>query len=121
MKTKEAIQLASTFAKAFRISDGSSFSLKDIDPGDTLDLSAEDRPRAKEALATGVEALAALQDMLYAQARWAVLLVFQAMDAAARTVPSSTSCPGLTPKAAKCIPSKSRRRQSSITISFGDA
>src|SRR5262249_13049552 len=84
VKTKEALERARTFAKPFRITDGSSFSLKDIDPGDTLDLGTEDKPRAKEALVTGVEALAELQDMLYAQDRWAVLLVFQAMDAAGK-------------------------------------
>jgi PPK2 family polyphosphate:nucleotide phosphotransferase len=47
-------------------------------------LTSEDKPRAKEALATGVAALASLQDMLYAQDRWAVLLIFQAMDAAGK-------------------------------------
>jgi polyphosphate kinase 2 (PPK2 family) len=84
VKTKEAIARARAFAKPFKITDGSSFSLKDIDPGGTLDLGTEDKPRAKEALVTGVEALAELQDMLYAQDRWAVLLVFQAMDAAGK-------------------------------------
>ena len=42
------------------------------------------RSRAKEALQKGVEALAELQDMLYAQDRWSVLLIFQAMDAAGK-------------------------------------
>jgi PPK2 family polyphosphate:nucleotide phosphotransferase len=45
---------------------------------------AEDKPRAKEALATGVMALAELQDKLYAQDRWAALFIFQAMDAAGK-------------------------------------
>jgi PPK2 family polyphosphate:nucleotide phosphotransferase len=71
-------------AKPFRVTDGDKFRLKDIDPGDTLDLKAEDKPRAQEALAMGVQALASLQDMLYAQDRWALLLVFQAMDAAGK-------------------------------------
>src|SRR5262249_4111571 len=48
------------------------------------DLQAEDKPRAKEALAIGVQALAELQDMLYAQDQRAVLLIFQAMDAAGK-------------------------------------
>ena len=64
--------------------DGRKFRLKHIDPGDTGTLKAEDKPRAKEALQIGVEALAELQDMLYAQDRWAVLLIFQAMDAAGK-------------------------------------
>ena len=84
MNTKDIIKRARGFGKPFRVRDGSKFRLKDIDPGDTLDLDSEDKPRAKEALATGVQAVAALQDMLYAQDRWAVLLVFQAMDAAGK-------------------------------------
>ena len=63
---------------------GEKFRLKDVDPGDTGTLKSEDKPRAKEALQIGVEALAELQDMLYAQDRWAVLLIFQAMDAAGK-------------------------------------
>src|SRR5574341_1089170 len=77
------IKRARKFAKPFRVTDDR-FRLKDIDPGDTLDLTSEDKPRAKEALAIGIDALAELQDMLYAQDRWAVLLIFQAMDAAGK-------------------------------------
>jgi len=81
---KKIFKLARRLAKPFRVTDGDKFRLKDIDPGDTLDLKAEDKPRAQEALAMGVQALASLQDMLYAQDRWALLLVFQAMDAAGK-------------------------------------
>ncbi len=84
MTTKELIKKAREFAKPFRVSDGDGFRLKDIDPGDTLHLQSEDKPRAKEGLARGIEVLAELQDMLYAQDRWAVLLIFQAMDAASK-------------------------------------
>jgi len=77
---KKARQLV----KPFRVTDGSRFRLKDIDPGETLNLKSEDKPRAREALATGIQALASLQDMLYAQDRWGVLLIFQAMDAAGK-------------------------------------
>ena len=84
MKTKEVIKRAKRFAEPFCVSNGPKFRLKDIDPDDTLDLGSEDKPRAREALAIGVEALAELQDMLYAQDRWAVLLIFQAMDAAGK-------------------------------------
>ena len=84
MKLKSVIKNARALAKEFRVTDGSRFRLKDHDPGDTLGYKSEDRPRAKEALANGVAALAELQDMLYAQDRWAVLLVFQAMDAAGK-------------------------------------
>src|SRR5499426_1138189 len=84
MSTKDIIKRARGFSKPFRVTDGSDFHLKEIDPGDTLGLGSEDKPRAREALATGVAALAELQDMLYAQDRWAVLLIFQAMDAAGK-------------------------------------
>jgi len=84
MKLEEVIERARELARPFRVTDGDKFRLDDVDPDDTGGLEAEDKPRAKEALQTGIEALAELQDMLYAQDRWAVLLVFQAMDAAGK-------------------------------------
>jgi PPK2 family polyphosphate:nucleotide phosphotransferase len=85
MKTNELIKNARELARPFRISKGKDFRLKDVDPADTLDFTKEeDKPKAKEALAMGVTALAELQDKLYAQDKWAVLLVFQAMDAAGK-------------------------------------
>jgi PPK2 family polyphosphate:nucleotide phosphotransferase len=85
MKTKEIIEVARGLAKPFRVSKGKDFRLKDVDPNNTLEFTKEaDKPRAKEALANGVLALAELQDKLYAQDKWAVLLIFQAMDAAGK-------------------------------------
>ena len=84
MKTQELLQKARKFAKPFRVTDGDKFRLKDVDPGDTLGFKSEAKPRAKEGLQIGVSALAELQDMLYAQDKWAVLLIFQAMDAAGK-------------------------------------
>jgi PPK2 family polyphosphate:nucleotide phosphotransferase len=80
---KDMIKTARKLAKPFRVTDDS-FRLKDVDPGDTLEFTSEDKPRAKEALAMGIGLLAELQDMLYAQDRWGVLLIFQAMDAAGK-------------------------------------
>src|SRR5207302_11481766 len=54
------------------------------DPRETGELKSADKPRAKEALQMGVDALAQLQDVLYAQDRWSLLLIFQAMDAAGK-------------------------------------
>ena len=84
MKTKKVINEAQKFAKPFRIINGNKFTFKDFDPSETLGLKSEDRPRAKETLEIGIGALAELQDMLYAQDKWAVLLIFQAMDAAGK-------------------------------------
>jgi len=80
---KQQIKTARKLAKPFRVTDDS-FRLKDYDPADTLDFTSEDKPRAKEALAIGIQLLADLQDMLYAQDRYALLLIFQAMDAAGK-------------------------------------
>jgi PPK2 family polyphosphate:nucleotide phosphotransferase len=80
---KDMIKTARKLAKPFRVTDDS-FRLKDVDPDDTLEFTSEDKPRAKEALAMGIGLLAELQDMLYAQDRWGVLLIFQAMDAAGK-------------------------------------
>ena len=72
------------FVEPYRITKGSKFRLKDVDPGDTHGLKSESKGRAKEALANGVEWLADEQERLYAQDRWGMLLVFQAMDAAGK-------------------------------------
>jgi len=84
MNTKEIIKRARGFAKPYRVSKGKDFRLKEVDPDDTLEFTKEDKSLAKEALASGVMALAELQDKLYAQDKWAVLLIFQAMDAAGK-------------------------------------
>ena len=85
MKTKEIIKSARKIAQPFCVTKGRDFRLKDVDPNDTLEFTKEeDKPRAKEAMVTGLIALTELQDKLYAQDRWAVLLIFQAMDAAGK-------------------------------------
>jgi PPK2 family polyphosphate:nucleotide phosphotransferase len=70
------------FAKPYRVTNGKKFRLKDVDPGDSGGLKSKEA--AVELLRTGVNRLAELQDRLYAQDRWALLLVFQAMDAAGK-------------------------------------
>jgi PPK2 family polyphosphate:nucleotide phosphotransferase len=82
-ETKNLIKKARELAKPFRVT-GDNFRLKNVDPGDTLQFASEDKPRVKETLAMGVTLMAELQDRLYAQDRWAVLLMFQAMDAAGK-------------------------------------
>ena len=84
MNNKEFIKQAKRYSEPFRITDGKKFRLKKIDPSDTLDLASAEKPRAQEALACGIQVLSKLQDKLYAEDRWAVLLIFQAMDAAGK-------------------------------------
>lgn len=84
MNERELIKHARRLAKPFRVESGKRFRLAECDPADTLKFGSEDKPRAKAALAEGIEVLAELQDRLYAQDKWAVLLIFQAMDAAGK-------------------------------------
>jgi PPK2 family polyphosphate:nucleotide phosphotransferase len=79
----EHTRVAERFVHPFRVTKGRHFRLKDVDPGDTrgLDIGKE---KAGALLAQGTALLAELQDRLYAQDRWGVLLIFQAMDAAGK-------------------------------------
>jgi len=84
VNTEALIKRSRMLARRFRVTDGHGFRLKQVDPGDTLGLGHEDKPIAKKLLAHGVEAMCGLQDKLYAQDRWGLLLIFQAMDAAGK-------------------------------------
>jgi len=70
--------------KRYRIEQGKDFRLKDYDPADTHGLKSELKPQARAMLAKGVQELATLQDILSAQDRWGLLLIFQALDAAGK-------------------------------------
>ncbi len=98
MEIGEFIEVAGALTKPFRVTNGKRFRLKDFDPADTLGYGSEDKPRAKEALAMGVEALSELQDMLYAQDRWGVLMILQAMDAAGKDGTISHVMSGVNPQ-----------------------
>ena len=69
-------------AKSYRVDDGKHFQLKDFDPADTGPLRSEEH--GNEKLQKDVARLEDLQGKLYAQDRWAVLLIFQALDAAGK-------------------------------------
>jgi PPK2 family polyphosphate:nucleotide phosphotransferase len=73
---------ARDISKPYRVEDGSKFRLKDFDPGDTSGVKS--KKHAEEELLAGVDRLSVLQDKLYAQDRWAVLIVLQGMDAAGK-------------------------------------
>jgi len=84
MKSKEILKRVKSLTEPFRVDEGKKFRLKDVDPGDTSHLKAEDKPAVNEALANGIVTLRELQDKLYAQDQLAVLLIFQALDAAGK-------------------------------------
>jgi len=73
---------ASKLSKPYRIDHGKKFRLKDFDPGATAQIRSKEH--AKELLEKSIAEMADLQDKLYAEDRWAVLLIFQAMDAAGK-------------------------------------
>ena len=83
MPRKEILDRIQPYVQPFRITKGKDFRLKDYDPGDTRGLKL-DKGEASDLLQQGTEWLAEEQDMLYAQDRWSLLLVFQAMDAAGK-------------------------------------
>jgi PPK2 family polyphosphate:nucleotide phosphotransferase len=83
MVKKKIVERIQNYLDPFRITKGKGFQLKDFDPGDTCGLQL-DKGEAIDLLQRGTAWLAEQQDMLYAQDRWSLLLVFQAMDAAGK-------------------------------------
>ena len=84
MSDEELILRAKKFSKRYCVGDGKKFKLKDYSSKPKMTLGPEDKPRVKEALEQGIDALAKLQEVLYAQDKWSLLVVFQAMDAAGK-------------------------------------
>jgi PPK2 family polyphosphate:nucleotide phosphotransferase len=80
MKTKQKKNIE--FARRYRIKEGSDFRLKEVDPGETWKFKTD--KKSKEMLADGVKLMSEMQEKLYAQDRWSLLLIFQAMDAAGK-------------------------------------
>jgi PPK2 family polyphosphate:nucleotide phosphotransferase len=72
------------FIQPYVIEEGDGFRLKDHDPADTHKLKSEDKPEVKRWMEESVGFLSEMQDKLYAQCHWGLLLIFQAMDAAGK-------------------------------------
>ena len=83
MPRKEILDRIQKYIDPFRITKGEGFRLKDFDSADTCGLKL-DKGEAADLLQRGTAWLAEEQDILYAQDRWSLLLVFQAMDAAGK-------------------------------------
>jgi PPK2 family polyphosphate:nucleotide phosphotransferase len=81
---KGAARTRRSLIKPYRVTDGRRFRLAHVDPADTGALESEHKDASRAQLAQDIQRLAELQAMLYAQDRWAVLLVIQAMDAAGK-------------------------------------
>ena len=82
MKLKELVKESTDLCKPFRVSKGEAFRLKDYDPQDTNGLKS--KKTAKKTLEHSKQLLAEFQEKLYAQDRWALLLIFQGLDAAGK-------------------------------------
>jgi PPK2 family polyphosphate:nucleotide phosphotransferase len=82
MGASSRIREASRLARRFRITKGRKFRLSEVDPDDTGGIDSKEHAAAL--LSEGVARLQVLQEKLYAQGQWAVLLIFQAMDAAGK-------------------------------------
>jgi PPK2 family polyphosphate:nucleotide phosphotransferase len=83
MPRKEILDRIRKYVHPFRITKGKGFRLKDFDPGETCGLTL-DKGEAAELLQRGTAWLAEEQNVLYAQDRWSLLLIFQALDAAGK-------------------------------------
>lgn len=84
LSKKELIDQAKRFSNQYCVGNGDKFRLDDYKTSANFDLGPEDKPLVKKTLQLGVAALAAMQDILYAQDKWSLLLIFQAMDAAGK-------------------------------------
>jgi PPK2 family polyphosphate:nucleotide phosphotransferase len=84
LSEKELISRAKKLSKKYRITNDEKFKLEDFPTSADFDLGKDEKQAADQVLQLGVEALAEMQDKLYAQDRWALLVIFQAMDAAGK-------------------------------------
>jgi PPK2 family polyphosphate:nucleotide phosphotransferase len=83
MPRQEILDRIQKYVQPFRVASGAGFHLKNHDPGATCDLKLG-KSEASGLLQLGTEWLAEEQSMLYAQDRWSLLLIFQALDAAGK-------------------------------------
>ena len=95
----------SKLSQRYRITKGAGFRLREIDPADSggLDL----KKTASKLLDQTVRRMADLQERLYAQDHWAVLLIFQALDAAGKDGTIKHVMSGLNPQGCEVHPFKS--------------
>ena len=84
LSKKELVKRAENFSSQYCVGDGKGFKLKDYETKASFNLGPEGKPLVSETLQLGVDALAAMQDILYAQDKWSLLIIFQAMDAAGK-------------------------------------
>jgi polyphosphate kinase 2 (PPK2 family) len=117
MPRREILDRIQKYVHPFRITEGEGFRLKNYDPGNTCGLTLS-KGEASELVQRGTEWLAQEQDMLYAQDRWSLLVVFQAMDAAGKDSTIKHVMSGVNPQG-WCSRSSSPHKRTSTTTSCG--
>jgi len=95
----------------YRVTSGRGFSLARVDPDDTLWFARDDKDRAQDDLKTCAKELTELQDKLYAQDRWSMLLIFQAMDAAGKDSTIKHVMSGVNPQGCQVFSFKQPSRE----------
>jgi PPK2 family polyphosphate:nucleotide phosphotransferase len=110
MPRKEILDQIQKYINPFRITSGKGFQLKNFDAGDTRGLRME-KGEAADLLHRGTQWLAEEQDMLYAQDRWSLLLVFQAMDAAGKDSTIKHVMSGVNPQGCQVFSFKQPSRE----------
>lgn len=94
----ELIEGARNLSGLYCVGEGKNFKLKDYPTNDSPDMKKKEKIAAKELLQKGVKALASMQDKMYAQDKWSLLLIFQAMDAAGKDGAIKHVMSGLNPQ-----------------------
>ena len=110
MPRKENLDRTRKYVRPFRITKGEHFTLKDFDPSETCGLK-QDKGEASELLQAGTDWLAEEQEMLYAQDRWSLLLIFQAMDAAGKDSTIKHVMSGVNPQGCQVFSFKQPSRE----------
>src|SRR5262245_47265852 len=110
MPRKEILDRIQKYIQPFRITKGQGFQLKHYDPGDTCGLKL-DKGEASDLLQQGTKWLAEEQSMLYAQDRWSLLLLFQAMDAAGKDSTIKHVMSGVNPQGCQVFSFKQPSRE----------
>jgi PPK2 family polyphosphate:nucleotide phosphotransferase len=104
---KKLIARARSFSEQYCVGNGEKFRLKDYATEVKTDLNSEDKPLINQTLQLGIDALATMQDVLYAQDKWSLLLIFQAMDAAGKDGAIKHVMSGVNPQGCQVISFKS--------------
>lgn len=98
LSQKELIEKARKFAKQYCVGNGENFKLMDYPTDDYPELKKKEKKIFKDLLQMSVETLSAMQDKMYAQDKWSLLLIFQAMDAAGKDGAIKHVMSGLNPQ-----------------------